>query len=508
MGLESKGFITERIILVVFCLSVIIPLILLRSLINFKPAIYNDKSKFDSISELNKEDLTNINNFEQVKLQLNIMDHLSLVFAKFARYPYYKDENFNNKKFLNFDVINYGVKSENNYFVTFKNDDLQTVVIAFPGTLQPPQLIDEALGSKLINFDEKINNKILIGKYFGERALSLLDLIFNEELNKLIKKGYQIISTGHSLGGAMAQCFMYFALSKGKIEKKNIPITITYGQPKAGNIYFAHFLDNNAFLNLRLINKNDLVQYIPFCSGVINHIFYFLGKLDNVNIYAHTSIEINQHNMCNLPNILYFFFIIIKIVIFIIKLIIFISPMYTLFWCLLKIYSIWNEIQSEYKIYYYLVIFLVLIACFFKFEIPSIYKKYSLMAFIIWLLIFLLLSIIILFVVIVCFVQLICLICYMIRCCFNKFEDENIRYIKDHFDIKIIFKIIYLAISSIYEAIIFCITILPHLSYQLTKKEVKKNEKEDNPLIKDTVDILYKGNYNIFPADIDKYKYA
>ena len=60
--------------------------------------------------------------------------------------------------------------------------------------------------------------------------------------NQLKKNNYQIISTGHSLGGAMAQCFMYFALTKGKITKKNnLPITITYGQPKAGNIYLLIF---------------------------------------------------------------------------------------------------------------------------------------------------------------------------------------------------------------------------------------------------------------------------
>ena len=53
----------------------------------------------------------------------------------------------------------------------------------------------------------------------------------------------------------MAQCFIYFSLIKKKIGKNNLPMTITYGQPKVGNYYFAKFLDENAFLNLRIVKK-------------------------------------------------------------------------------------------------------------------------------------------------------------------------------------------------------------------------------------------------------------
>ena len=314
---QRKIFI-QRIVIFFYCLIIIIPITILISLFKLQPNFYNSEEKYNSITELEQKDLLNINNFENNKINPIMINYLSLLFAKFARYPYKKENYFFSKKFMNFEIINYGNKSEDNYFFTFKNDTLKTVIISFPGTLEPPQLLDEAFGSDLKNFDDE-NNKILIGKYFGERTKNLLELIFNEDLEKLIKNNYQIISTGHSLGGAMAQCFMYFALTKGKITKKNnLPITITYGQPKAGNIYFAHFLDINAFLNIRFVNKNDLVHYIPFCSGFLNHFKYLFDYLDDVNIYAHTSIQLNQHNICNLPKILYFFSMFVKTITFII----------------------------------------------------------------------------------------------------------------------------------------------------------------------------------------------
>ena len=64
------------------------------------------------------------------------------------------------------------------------------------------------LGSYFNNFDNN-NKDILIGKYVGERTLELLEYIYTPEINKLIKKNYQIIATGHSLGGAIAEAFIY-----------------------------------------------------------------------------------------------------------------------------------------------------------------------------------------------------------------------------------------------------------------------------------------------------------
>lgn len=491
---QRKIFI-QRIVIIVYCLIIIIPITILITLFKLEPNFYNSEEKYNSITELKQNDLLNINNFENNKINSTMMNNLSLLFAKFARYPYNKANFFFSKKFMNFEIINYGIKSEDNYFFTFKNDTLKTVIISFPGTLEPPQLLDEAFSSDLKNFDDE-NNKILIGKYFGERAKNLLELIFNEDLEKLIKNNYQVISTGHSLGGAMAQCFMYFALTKGKITKKNnLPITITYGQPKAGNIYFAHFLDINAFLNIRFVNKNDLVHYIPFYSGFLNHFKYLFDYLDDVNIYAHTSIQINQHNICNLPKILYFFSKFVKTITFIIQLLLAFAPIYIFCKYLFYIYPIWNKIKDEnYKHYYYLLFLAVFLLCLYTFLDKSIFSKYSYITSFIWFTLLIIISIIIAFITLIIIVQIFYFFTY-IKYCFKKTEDEQLESISKYFNLQSIFEIVYLLFSSFWGGILYFIGILSHLTYQSTNLE--NNQEYNNPITKDSVQIIFNHNYDL-----------
>ena len=492
---QRKIFI-QRIVIFIYCLILIIPITILIELFKLEPNFYNSEEKYNSIAELNQEDLLNINNFKNNKINLTIIKHLSLLFAKFARYPYTKENYFFSKKFMNFEIINYGNKSEDNYFFTFKNDTLKTVIISFPGTLEPPQLLDEAFGSVLENFDEE-NNKILIGKYFGERTKTLLELIFNEDLEKLIKNDYQIISTGHSLGGAMAQCFMYFALTKGKITKKNnLPITITYGQPKVGNIYFAHFLDNNSFLNIRFVNKNDLVHFIPFCSGVFNHFKYLFDYLDDVNIYAHTTIQINQHNICNLPTILYYFSMFIKTITFIIKLMLAFTPLYIFYKFLFYIYSIWNNIKDEnYKCFYILLFLFFFSPCLYNLSDISIFYKYSYSTSFIWIALVIILSIIIAFIAVIIIVQIFYFFKY-IMFCFQKTKDKQLESISKYFNLQSIFEIVYLIFSSFWGSTLYFISILSHTTYQNTNLD--EETENNNPITKDGAQIIFNHNYNLW----------
>ena len=71
---------------------------------------------------------------------------------------------------MNWEIINKGNTSKDNYFFTLKNDTLKTVIITFPGTLDLLQLFEEVIDSSLKNFNENSNSPILIGKYFGERT--------------------------------------------------------------------------------------------------------------------------------------------------------------------------------------------------------------------------------------------------------------------------------------------------------------------------------------------------
>ena len=109
-----------------------------------------------------------------------------------------------------------------------KDTKNKKLIVSFPGTTSLLQLLEEVLGSSFKNFHKNINENILISRYFGERISEILNYIFSPEITELLKDNYQIISTGHSLGGAIVQVFIYFALVEGKINKNNTPMTITF----------------------------------------------------------------------------------------------------------------------------------------------------------------------------------------------------------------------------------------------------------------------------------------
>lgn len=404
------------------------------------------------------------------------MEHLSLIFAKFARYPYDKTKYYSSKRFLNFDIINYGNKSDDNYFFTFKNDSLKTVIISFPGTLSKPQLLDEVFGSGLISFEG--SKQVLIGEYFGKRAEILLELIFNEELEKLIKNNYQIISTGHSLGGAMAQCFMYFALSKGKINKNNFPMTITFGQPKVGNKYFSNYLDDNAFLNLRFVNKDDIVTKIPFCSGFINHIKYYFNTLDDDDkIYFHTKNEVRQHNLCNLPRILFYCIKIAELIILIVELVLLLFPIIIIGSYLFSICYLHSEIEYKWNKYlsilYLVLFFLCLIICIYKYF--YVFKNYSIYTSIIFLILVILILLILIYLVIILVIDIIFLFAFLCESSSN-YQDGNKKVFDDNCNCQTINKFILFIITGFFKVITCFKYIYQHISYQFSNDNINKDD--------------------------------
>ena len=140
------------------------------------------------------------------------------------------------ENYKNWEIINSGGNQNDNQniFYVLKNDETKTIIIAFPGTTSRSQILWEILGSNMKNFDENLNIKI--SEYFGERILKIFDSIFDEKTNYYIQNKYSIVSTGHSLGGVIAQVFMYFAITKNKINiQNNEPMTIIYSQLKHGN---------------------------------------------------------------------------------------------------------------------------------------------------------------------------------------------------------------------------------------------------------------------------------
>jgi len=148
------------------------------------------------------------------------------------------------------------------------NHNLKKHVIAVRGT------------SNVENAMVDIALKLLPNKYTGiklHQGFALAsDLIFSE-LKSSLNRDYQINTTGHSLGGAVALILAMYIDSGGY----HIGKVVTFGQPKVTNISgskrFAH-LDVT-----RVVMPADMVPLVPPMDAM---------DLMNADIYWHLGIEI------------------------------------------------------------------------------------------------------------------------------------------------------------------------------------------------------------------------
>ena len=70
------------------------------------------------------------------------------------------------------------------------------------------------------------------------------DLFNNlKNINGINDTEYQLIFTGHSIGGAIASISSFYLINEYKFNSENI--LITFGQPKVGNEIFAKYLTEN-----------------------------------------------------------------------------------------------------------------------------------------------------------------------------------------------------------------------------------------------------------------------
>ena len=169
--------------------------------------------------------------------------------------------------------------NEKNYYIIFRNDVLKKVVISFPGTTD--NFIQ--LSAEIVNVRqegiENSDDEIKSGIYYQKRSKYLLPVVFTEEnISKMkLKQNYQVIFTGHSLGAAVCSNMLIMATLKGYISKeKNLPILVTFGQPRTGNKLFVEKLNSYTEMIIRNVNDYDLVTQIP------------LYNKDSEDTYIHT----------------------------------------------------------------------------------------------------------------------------------------------------------------------------------------------------------------------------
>ena len=158
-------------------------------------------------------------------------------------------------------------------FVILKSDKYKKYIFGFPGTTSLEQLIYEGLYSNFIQFD-KNEPDIKVQNFFNSIfTLIYKDLFSSEIIEELnLHSDYQIIFTGHSLGGAIATLASYY-YAKNKLSS-NEPVLITFGNPRVGNENFARDYMKLIPLVFRIARNKDLVTMIPPAKTLNAHIFF------------------------------------------------------------------------------------------------------------------------------------------------------------------------------------------------------------------------------------------
>ena len=159
-------------------------------------------------------------------------------------------------------------------YVIFKSTTFKKVIVAVPGT-RKGELMEELLNAGLRTY-----GSYKIVKYFKERADGIRAQV-RKGLSEALKgtSGYQVIFTGHSLGGAVSTILTLYMYEDGVISTQNSITLVTYGQPKTGNKAFVDKIMSIAKV-FRIVRDNDLVVSLASVDiPILNDTQHLGGKI-------------------------------------------------------------------------------------------------------------------------------------------------------------------------------------------------------------------------------------
>mmetsp|Transcript_21419 Transcript_21419/g.24610 ORF Transcript_21419/g.24610 Transcript_21419/m.24610 type:complete len:207 (+) Transcript_21419:173-793(+) len=153
-------------------------------------------------------------------------------------------------------------------YTVLKRDATKQLFFGFSGTKTAQQLITEALQAFPITYPihPSGGNGVLIVDYFYKYYIyKVRDDILNTVPGILkAHSGYDVIFTGHSLGGAVAVHGAADFLLNGWGQNRTVTI-ITFGQPRVGNPAFSDLFKPMTAGWYRLDHYHDIVPHVPPC---------------------------------------------------------------------------------------------------------------------------------------------------------------------------------------------------------------------------------------------------
>ena len=182
------------------------------------------------------------------------------------------------------------------HYVILRNDLYKKYAFSFPGTSTIYQALGEVSKFDTVLFEDNTEN-IKIDNYFYSMYYALKPYVLKEKILNDIKnhENYQLLFTGHSLGGSMANLFAFSVIYNNIIDvNKNQPVLLTFGQPRTGNKEFSKkFME--IFPNglvFRIVRYGDPVSLIPFYN-TLGYKYYHIGGLYMFNN------EMSEYTQCD-----------------------------------------------------------------------------------------------------------------------------------------------------------------------------------------------------------------
>ena len=171
---------------------------------------------------------------------------------------------------------------KNNTFIIIKKNN--SLNICFRGT---KNIKDLYLNFNIIP-ESFLKKEIKVHKGFLYKYLSIRELVINKTIEIISNNKIEdIYISGHSSGGAIANIAsldLYYLYQNIRIN------TITFGSPRVANKAFIDEYNKNINNSIRIVNKNDVIQYLPL-PIIYHHIHKPLILFDNVKkiniIYNH-----------------------------------------------------------------------------------------------------------------------------------------------------------------------------------------------------------------------------
>lgn len=157
------------------------------------------------------------------------------------------------------------------YAYTAVSHKMETIVLAYRGTTTTTgnkQLYDEILSVLL-----KPKEHFLIGgevQYYFKNVFNKLSPCVHESIKTRLTyyPDYNVLVTGHSLGGAIASLSAAALVYLGIVQKDRLSL-YTFGMPRVGDKGYALKHDEIVNNSWRVVHARDIVAHLPTCNPVL-----------------------------------------------------------------------------------------------------------------------------------------------------------------------------------------------------------------------------------------------